>query len=169
MDQCSIMPNFVKIRLVGNVITLYREADGYSECRKWHAVYVFELRVVVDASVSEKHSVANFRTEDVLQPRRWRQYISPKRWHLLTILQCHNPEQSAGLKMYFNPEDRDYVSPKRWHLLTNLVTYLNDVTPSVCSQGQFDSVHFYLSQAFDNVPHAVIEQAQSVRTVFILY
>jgi hypothetical protein len=39
---------------------------------------------------------------------------------------------------------------------TNSVTYLNDVTPSVCSQGQFDSVYFDLSQAFDKVPHAVL-------------
>jgi hypothetical protein len=39
---------------------------------------------------------------------------------------------------------------------TNLVTYLNDVTPSVCSQGQFDSVYFDLSQAFDKAPHALL-------------
>jgi hypothetical protein len=39
---------------------------------------------------------------------------------------------------------------------TNLITCLNDVTPSVCSQGQFDSVHFDLSQAFDKVPHALL-------------
>jgi hypothetical protein len=38
---------------------------------------------------------------------------------------------------------------------TNLVTYLNDVTSSVCSQGQFDSVYFDLSQAFGKVPHAL--------------
>jgi hypothetical protein len=39
---------------------------------------------------------------------------------------------------------------------TNVVTYLNDVTPSVCSQGQFDSVYFDLSQDFDKVPDAVL-------------
>jgi hypothetical protein len=40
--------------------------------------------------------------------------------------------------------------------LTNLVTYLNDVVPSVCSQGQFDCVCFDLSQAFDKVPHTLL-------------
>jgi sensor histidine kinase YesM len=34
-------------------------------------------------------------------------------------------------------------------VVTNLVTYLKDVLPSVCSQGQFDSIYLDLSQAFD--------------------
>jgi hypothetical protein len=38
----------------------------------------------------------------------------------------------------------------------NSVTYLNDVTPPVCSQEQFDSVYFDLSQDFDKVPHALL-------------
>jgi hypothetical protein len=40
--------------------------------------------------------------------------------------------------------------------VTNLVTHLNDVLPSVCSQGQFDSVYFNLSQAFDKVPYTLL-------------
>jgi hypothetical protein len=37
--------------------------------------------------------------------------------------------------------------------VTNLVTCFKDVLSSVCSQGQFDSVHFKLSQAFHKSPH----------------
>jgi hypothetical protein len=40
--------------------------------------------------------------------------------------------------------------------VTNLVTYLNDVLPSVCSQGQFDYVYFDLGLAFDKVPHTLL-------------
>jgi hypothetical protein len=40
--------------------------------------------------------------------------------------------------------------------VTNLVTYLNDVVPSFCSQGQFDCVHFDLRQTFDKVPHTLL-------------
>jgi hypothetical protein len=36
------------------------------------------------------------------------------------------------------------------------LTYVNDVLPSVCSQGRFDSVYFDLSQAFDKVPHTLL-------------
>jgi hypothetical protein len=39
---------------------------------------------------------------------------------------------------------------------TNLVTYLNSIMPSVSSQGQTDSVHFDLSNAFDIVSHNIL-------------
>jgi retron-type reverse transcriptase len=41
-------------------------------------------------------------------------------------------------------------------MITNLKTYLHEVLLSVCSQGQFDSVYFDLSQAFDKVPHTLL-------------
>jgi hypothetical protein len=47
----------------------------------------------VDANVSEKYTVSIFRVESFgetyclhLQPWRWRQYVSPERWHLPTSL-----------------------------------------------------------------------------------
>jgi hypothetical protein len=53
-----------------------------------------------------------------------------------------------------HPNQHGFVKSKS--TVTNLVTYLNDVLPSVCSQGQFDSVYFDLSQAFDKVPHILL-------------
>jgi hypothetical protein len=35
---------------------------------------------------------------------------------------------------------------------TYLITYLNDVLPSVCAHGWFDPVYCSLGQAFDNEP-----------------
>jgi hypothetical protein len=40
--------------------------------------------------------------------------------------------------------------------VTNLLTYLNYVTPPVCSQGQFESVYFDLSQAFEKILRAFL-------------
>jgi hypothetical protein len=40
--------------------------------------------------------------------------------------------------------------------VTNLAGYLSNVLPFVCSQGQFDSVYFDLSQAFIEVPYALL-------------
>jgi retron-type reverse transcriptase len=57
-------------------------------------------------------------------------------------------------KFKLHPNQHGFLNSKS--TASNLVTYLNDVTPSVCSQGQFHSVYFDLSQAFDKVPHAVL-------------
>jgi hypothetical protein len=61
---------------------------------------------------------------------------------------------SFHFKFKLHPNQHGFLKSKS--AATNLVTYLNDVTPSVCSQGQFDSVYFDLSQAFDKVPHALL-------------
>jgi hypothetical protein len=53
----------------------------------------------------------------------------------------------------FKLHPNQHGSFKSKSTVTNLVTYLNDVLPSVYSQGHFDSVYFDLSQAFDKVPH----------------
>jgi hypothetical protein len=45
-----------------------------------------------------------------------------------------------------------YCFVKSKSTVTNLVTYLNDVLPSVCSQG----LYFDLSQSFDKVPHTLL-------------
>jgi hypothetical protein len=52
----------------------------------------------------------------------------------------------------FNPHTNQHSFIKSKFIVTNLATYLNTVLPSVCSQGQFDSVYFELSQVFDTVP-----------------
>jgi hypothetical protein len=41
-------------------------------------------------------------------------------------------------------------------MVANLVTYLNDVLPSICSQEQFDSAYFDLSHTFDKVPRTLL-------------
>jgi hypothetical protein len=64
---------------------------------------------------------------------------------------------SFYFKFKLHPNQHTFVKSKS--MVTNLGTYLNDVVPSVCSQGQFDSVYFDLSQAFNKVPHSFIGQA----------
>jgi hypothetical protein len=49
---------------------------------------------------------------------------------------------SFNLKCKLHPNQYGFLKSKS--TATYLVTYLNDVTPSVCSQGQFDSVYFDL-------------------------
>jgi hypothetical protein len=61
---------------------------------------------------------------------------------------------SFYFKFKLHPNQHGFVKSKS--TVTNLVTYLNDVLPSVRSQGQFDSVYFYLSQAYDKVPHTLL-------------
>jgi retron-type reverse transcriptase len=61
---------------------------------------------------------------------------------------------SFHFKFKLHPNKHSFLNSKS--TATNLVAYLNDVTPSVCSQGQFDSVYFDLGQAFDKVPHALL-------------
>jgi hypothetical protein len=39
---------------------------------------------------------------------------------------------------------------------TNLVTFLDFVTPLVCSQGQTDTIYFGFSNAFDILPHSLL-------------
>jgi hypothetical protein len=41
-------------------------------------------------------------------------------------------------------------------IITNLVTFLDFVSPLVCSQGQVDSIYFDFSNAFDILPNALI-------------
>jgi hypothetical protein len=61
---------------------------------------------------------------------------------------------SSNFKFKLHPSQHGFIKSKS--TVTNLVTYLNDVLPSVCSQGQFDCVYFDLSQAFDKVPHTLL-------------
>jgi hypothetical protein len=61
---------------------------------------------------------------------------------------------SFHFRFKLHPNQQGFLKSKS--TATNLVTYLNDVTPSVCSQGQFDTVYFDLSQAFDKVPHDLL-------------
>jgi hypothetical protein len=61
---------------------------------------------------------------------------------------------SFHFKFKLHPNQHGFLKSKS--TATNLVTYLNYVTPSVCSQGHFDSVHFDFSQACNNVPHAIL-------------
>jgi hypothetical protein len=61
---------------------------------------------------------------------------------------------SFCFKFKLHPNQHGFVKSKS--TVASLVTYPNDVLPSVCSQGQFDSVHFDLSQAFDKVTHTLL-------------
>jgi hypothetical protein len=61
---------------------------------------------------------------------------------------------SHYFKSKLHPPQHAFINSKS--TVTNLITYLNTVTPTVCSQGQMDAIYFELSQAFDKVPHTLL-------------
>jgi hypothetical protein len=61
---------------------------------------------------------------------------------------------SFHFKSKLHPNQHGFLKSKS--TITDLLTYPNDVTPSLCSQGQLDSIYFDLSLAFDKVPYAVL-------------
>jgi hypothetical protein len=61
---------------------------------------------------------------------------------------------SYYFKRKLHPSQQGFIKSKS--TVTNLITYLNKVTPVVCSQGQIDAIYFDLSEAFDKVPHTLL-------------
>jgi hypothetical protein len=63
-----------------------------------------------------------------------------------------------NISFYFKfkllPNQHGFIKSK--YTVANLVPYLNDDLPSVCSQGQFNFVYFELGQAFDKVSHTLL-------------
>jgi hypothetical protein len=57
-------------------------------------------------------------------------------------------------KSKLHPSQHVFIKYKS--TVTNLITYLNKVTPVVCSQEQMEAIYFDLSQAFDKVPHTLL-------------
>jgi hypothetical protein len=86
----------------------------------------------VDANVSEKHTISIFRAQCLhLEPRRWRQYVSPKRRHLPTslhgaktqkyiiIIFHHYWSTSCAVQFNFRPLFGDTtLFPPRLHIVT---------------------------------------------------
>jgi hypothetical protein len=64
-----------------------------------------------------------------------------------------SPKIFNGFLFHFN---FSYIQISMVLLNRNLVACLIDVLPSICSQGQFDSVYFDFSQAFDIVSHTLL-------------
>jgi hypothetical protein len=61
---------------------------------------------------------------------------------------------SNFFKLGLNPDQHGF---RKFNSTTvNLVTYLNSIMPTLCPQGQIDSVYFGLSSAFDTVPHNIL-------------
>jgi retron-type reverse transcriptase len=61
---------------------------------------------------------------------------------------------SFNVKSNLHPNQHCFV--KSNSTVTDLVTYLYYVLRSVCSEGQFVSVYFYLRKAFDKDPHTLL-------------
>jgi hypothetical protein len=61
---------------------------------------------------------------------------------------------SYFLKSKLNSSQHGFIKSKS--IVTNLVTFLDFVTPIVCSQGQTDSLYFDFSNGFDILPHPLL-------------
>jgi hypothetical protein len=61
---------------------------------------------------------------------------------------------SHFLKSKLNCSQHGFIKSKS--TVTKLVTFLDFNTPSVCSQGQTDSIYFDFGNAFDILPHALL-------------
>jgi hypothetical protein len=62
--------------------------------------------------------------------------------------------ETNAFKYRLNPSQHGFC--KFNSTATNLVSYLNSIIPSVSTQGQTDSVYFYLTKAFDIVSHNIL-------------
>jgi hypothetical protein len=58
------------------------------------------------------------------------------------------------LKFKLSPHQHGFSKSKSTN--TNLVTYLDFISPLVCSQRQVDAIYFDLRNAFDLVPHSLL-------------
>jgi hypothetical protein len=61
---------------------------------------------------------------------------------------------SHYLKSKINPYQHGFSKTKS--ASTNLVTFVDFITPLVCSQGQADAIYFDLSNAFELGPHSLL-------------
>jgi hypothetical protein len=70
------------------------------------------------------------------------------------FLSIIHDQPSYYFKSKLHPSQHGFIKSKS--TVTNLITYLNKVTPVVCSQGQMEAVCFDLNQAFYKVPHTLL-------------
>jgi hypothetical protein len=61
---------------------------------------------------------------------------------------------SHYLKSKISPNQHGFSKIKS--ACTNLVSFVDFITPLVCSQRQADAIYFDLSNAFDLVPHSLL-------------